>query len=99
MQFNYQLSLEAENDILESYVWYENQQVGLGERFLQVLDEAKEAILANPISYRIIFKKKIRAYHLAGFPFSIYYSIEGNELNVLSVFHMARHPQEWKKRT
>ena len=99
MRYSYRLSREAENDIFESYVRYENQQKGLGERFLLVLDEARVAILVNPITYRVIFKKKIRAYHLTNFPFSIYYHVDGNDLNILSVFHSARNLKEWKKRT
>ncbi len=31
--FTYQLLVRAEKEYLESYLWYEEQQSGLGERF------------------------------------------------------------------
>jgi toxin ParE1/3/4 len=58
MHYKFSLSEEAENDILESYVWYEQQRAGLGEEFLKSLDKALISISKNPESYRIRFKKK-----------------------------------------
>ena len=48
MLFKYFLSAEAEDDVLESYVWYENQKEGLGEKFLSALELARDLNLANP---------------------------------------------------
>jgi toxin ParE1/3/4 len=45
MSYNYNLSREAEDDMLEAYVWYERQKPGLGEEFLESLDKASQAIL------------------------------------------------------
>ncbi|MGL1886342.1 MAG: hypothetical protein OCD76_07485 [Reichenbachiella sp.] len=57
--YNYQLSEEAELDIEESYVWYESQREGLGEGFFARLDQAKVAIINNPKTYKIRYKKKV----------------------------------------
>ena len=56
MPYNYQLSEEAETDIYESYVWYESQQLMLGEKFLNSIDSAKRAIISNPLTYGIRYK-------------------------------------------
>jgi hypothetical protein len=40
MPYKYQLSEEAELDIYEGYFWYESQRKGLGEEFLDCLDQA-----------------------------------------------------------
>jgi toxin ParE1/3/4 len=58
MRYDYHLSQEAEDDILEGYVWYEQQSSGLGEEFLEALDNAHQAILQNPAAYRIRIRKK-----------------------------------------
>lgn len=99
MLFNYLLSAEAENDVLESYVWYENQKDGLGERFLSTLDLAKDLILSNPNTYKLVFKKRVRAFHLSEFPFTIYHHINRKDVNVLAIFHTSGNPSIWKKRT
>ena len=62
MPYSYHLSSEAEDDILEAYIWYEQQRSGLGEDFLESLDKAHQSILQNPTPYLILYlleKKKI----------------------------------------
>ncbi len=70
MPYDYNLSQEAEDDMLEAYVWYEQQRAGLGEEFLENLDKARHAIRMNPTAYRIRYKKKVRAFLVDRFPFS-----------------------------
>lgn len=98
MSFNYQLSEEAEHDIEEGYVWYEDQRTGLGEEFLESLDQAKSAIVQNPTTYRIRYKKKIRGFVVDRFPYLILYVVNGKDIDVISVFNTHQHPRKWKKR-
>ena len=98
MVYNYQLSEEAEWDVDEGYTWYEQKQEGLGEEFLDSLDMAKQAILSNPTTYRIRYKKKIRAFVATRFPYLILYNVEGNNIDVISIFNTYKHPKGWKKR-
>jgi plasmid stabilization system protein ParE len=99
MPYNYNLSQEAEADMLEAYVWYEEQKAGLGEEFLESLEKARRAILQNPETYRIRYRKKVRAFLVDRFPYLILYVLENNDVNVLSVFNTSRNPKAWKKRT
>ena len=98
MPNNYQLSEEAETDIYESYLWYEKQKEGLGEEFLEALDQAKEAILRNPKTYRIRYKKKVRAFLVSRFPYLVLYIVNGQNIDVVSIFNTHKHPKGWKKR-
>ena len=95
--YNYQLSEEAETDIYEGYTWHESRQENLGEDFLGSLDQAKEAIISNPTTYRIRYKKKVRAFVVDRFPYLILYVVNGNDLDVISVFNTNKHTQRWKK--
>lgn len=99
MPYNYNLSQEAEDDILEAYVWYEEQRAGLGEEFLDALDIACQTLLLNPATYRVRYKKKVRAFLVDRFPYLILYVLEKKEVNVISVFNTSRDPLIWKKRT
>lgn len=98
MSYSYNLSQEAEDDMLEAYVWYEQQRLGLGEEFLTSLDKARDSILQNPISYRIRYQKKVRAFLVDRFPYLILYIVQLSEVNVISVFNTNRNPKVWKKR-
>ena len=98
MPVNYQLSDEAELDVAEGYEWYESQREGLGEEFLEALDQAELAISNNPKTYRIRYKKKVRAFIVNRFPYIVLYVVNGNNVDVISVFNTNKHPREWKRR-
>jgi toxin ParE1/3/4 len=98
MAYRYNLSQEAENDMLEAYLWYEQQRPGLGEEFLESLDKAHQSIIQNPSTYRTRYKKKVRAFLVDRFPYLILYVLEKIDVNVISVFDTRRDPQIWKKR-
>jgi len=99
MPYNYNLSQEAEDDMLEAFLWYEEQRAGLGEEFLESLDKARQSILLNPVAYRLRYKKKVRAFLVDRFPYLILYVVEKKDVNIISVFNTSRDPKVWKKRT
>ncbi len=70
----------------------------LGEKFLDSLDSAKQAIISNPLTYRIRYKKKVRSFVVKDFPYLVLYIIKGNNIDVISVFYTSQHPKKWKKR-
>ena len=43
---------EAESDIAEAALWYEQQRAGLGSEFIDEVSSAVERVLANPGAYR-----------------------------------------------
>ncbi|AWW32502.1 type II toxin-antitoxin system RelE/ParE family toxin [Echinicola strongylocentroti] len=98
MPYNYRLSEEAESDVYDSYLWYEKQKEGLGEDFLNALDAVEQAITDNPTTYRSRYKKKVRAFVVDRFPYQVLYVVNGNDIDVISVFNTNQHPERWKKR-
>lgn len=99
MPYNYNLSQEAEDDILEAYIWYEEQRTGLGEEFLDALYRARQTLLLNPATFRVRYKTKVRAFLVDRFPYLILYVLEKNDVNIISIFNTSRNPLIWKKRT
>ena len=53
---NYELIFkeEADNEVIESYVWYEKQQPGLGELFLEEVEKYLNIIKKKPHLFAII---------------------------------------------
>jgi len=98
MLLKYQLSKEAEDDLLDAYNWYEQQKVGLGDEFLESLDRAQRAIVQNPEAYRVRYRKRVRAFLVNRFPYLILYILEKESVNVVAVFHTSRNPNILKKR-
>jgi toxin ParE1/3/4 len=42
---------EAETEIIESAEWYENQRLGLGDEFLDEIENAISRILSSPDAF------------------------------------------------
>lgn len=92
---NYRLVIkeEADLEIIESYLWYEEQQPGLGEDFLQEVEEYLELIRLNPYIYEDKYKGQ-RPAVLKRFPFVLVYNIEEETIVVYAVFHTSRDPED-----
>jgi toxin ParE1/3/4 len=84
-------------DVAAAYQWYENEQPGLGLRFLDRLRAAYDQIAAGPLHYQKI-RAEIRRVLLQRFPYAVYFAVEGDLVIVLAVLHASRDPAEWQRR-
>jgi plasmid stabilization system protein ParE len=85
----------AITDLQEAYDWYEEQSIGLGERFIKEVDGYLELIRDNPHHFAVQFSGKYRFALLKHFPFRIVYNINENKrcIYVTAVFHTSRDPK------
>lgn len=88
---------DAESDILESALWYEKQQSGLGARFRAELNSCLSRISDTPLQFPSI-DREVRRGLLHHFPYGIYFLNEPNAIVVLAVLHLSRHPDTWRQR-
>ncbi len=88
---------EADDDIGESYDWYESREPGLGEDFLRCVEACVLGIQRHPELYPVAVDEFRRAL-IRRFPFEIFYEVAGDHLTVYSVFHCSKDPQKWRKR-
>ena len=65
---------EVRKEIDEAYSWYEGQELGLGDDFLEQVDEALDRICQMPESYPAVYRDVRRAL-IRRFPYIIYYRI------------------------
>jgi len=87
---------EANVEIIEAYLYYEEKRIGLGEEFLEHLDIYFDRITANPKH----FPKKRKPYREAfikRFPFLIIYEIIKGKVIVYSVFNTWQNPEKKKQ--
>ncbi|MEY4876499.1 MAG: hypothetical protein RL708_1648 [Bacteroidota bacterium] len=92
--FEVSFSKKAKNELLNAFDWYEEQSVGLGDRFLNELFSSVESFKKHPNS----FVQRIKNHHefpLQNFPFLIIYRIskKKNTVVIVSVFHAKRNPK------
>jgi plasmid stabilization system protein ParE len=88
---------QAERDIQSAHGWYESQEPGLGERFLEAVQKRLEAIRDFPESCPIIYRDVRRAV-VSRFPYLVFYVVQPTRVTVLAVLHHSRNPASWPRR-
>jgi len=89
---------EAEEEMRESFAWYEDRFSGLGSEFLLCIDAIFNAILRNPRQFPEVHRNVRRALSRR-FPYEVFFILDDQRIIVLGVFHAKRNPKIWKERT
>ena len=98
MTLELRLRAEAELDLADAALWYEEQRSGLGHQFLDEVLAAFLIIAETPLTYQVVHRRTRRAL-VHRFPFGIYYRVETSVIVVVAVMHGSRNPRHWKSRT
>jgi len=95
----YQLAFhnQVKSDIKDAYDWYEDKQVGLGERFMFELFTCYAKLEIHP-EYYSRSGKTLRKILLSHFPYVVAFEIKNDAVFVYAVFHTSRNPKEISKR-
>ncbi len=81
---------KAAEDIQKSRDWYDEKEENLGRMFVEKVDECISRISEKPIAYPVKYRT-LRAGLVATFPYSVFYSIEEND--VIRVYACLHHKQ------
>lgn len=84
---------QLETELIQN--WYDEIEDGLGEKFLQDMNSRLEKICLFPMSFQKISEGGIRQTLLKRFPYHIIYSIEKDEIIILSIYHVKREEEDW----
>jgi hypothetical protein len=88
----------VESDQLAAAVWYDEQQPGLGDDFLNESEAAIKSLAGDALLYSIRFAD-VRCIRLRRFKrYGVYYIIHGEEVIVLAIHHGARDPKWLQQR-
>jgi toxin ParE1/3/4 len=88
---------EAETEIQDAALWYEEQSRGLGREFLRAFRAATAPLRRNPLLYRRVLDESRRVL-LRRFPYAVMYEIQEPEVVILACIHCARDPELWERR-
>ena len=89
----------AIRDLHQAAKWYEAESEGLGEAFVQEVDQAITAACLMPLRFPKLHRD-IRRSLVKRFPFGVYFrhDAESDELIVLAIMHLRRAPKRWRVR-
>ena len=89
---------QAEQDITQALDFYlDEDSPSSALRFGDALEEAYNGIRESPFRYPAD-RDGVRQKPIAGFPFSVLYSIKSDEIVVFSIRHHKRKPGFWRTR-
>jgi plasmid stabilization system protein ParE len=86
---------QAKEDLFEGWLFYERQQPGIGDYFLDSLSADIESLLLHHGYHR-----QFHGFHrmiARVFPFSIYYRVSGDVIHVDAVVDQRRNPESIKR--
>jgi plasmid stabilization system protein ParE len=82
---------EANEDLLEARVWYDNIRPELGERFAFAVEATVEAIAEHSLQFP-------RRVGVRRFPYGIFFEVQEHRIVVIACFHGRREPRRWQSR-
>src|SRR3954470_12820149 len=95
MSYKHILLVRARNELLDAWIWYEERQEGLGDRFKNEAYKRIHEIEQHPERYpeRAKFYRETM---IKTFPYLIIYQIDKKEKLVIvsSIFHGRRNPKK-----
>ncbi|RLS59118.1 MAG: hypothetical protein DWH91_00855 [Planctomycetota bacterium] len=90
---------EAENELLVAAAWYEDQEAGVGQRFLGTYETALGSIRERAESAShledVQSGRDIRRVRLRRFPYIVVYELFSEEVVILAVAHIRQRPAYW----
>jgi hypothetical protein len=89
MDYTFFLLEDAENELGESYIWYETQRIGRGDEFIEHINAAFEK--KDKDVYRLVRNQ---------FPFGFYYILEKDnyQIRIVGILHFSRNSNIWRQR-
>ena len=88
---------EAEAEILNAAVWYEQRNPAARAGFLRAINRALRFIEEHPEQYQVVYREARRAL-VDEFPYALFYKVTDREIIVVSCFHTSRNPKVWRDR-
>lgn len=91
------LHSDALADLDAARRWYDAQQLGLGDEFIDAVEHALESVLAFPVAYPVDYRDA-RRFLIERFPYCLYYRVEDGDVVVAACLHAARDPKKRRRR-
>lgn len=91
------LTRAAEEDILLAQRWYRVEAPHVLASFQKEVEESFDRVGDEPEMYRIV-EAEVRRAPLRRFPFSVFYRMLPEWIEVIGVVHQSRDPRKWRRR-
>ena len=95
MTRNLKIRPQAELDVTDAALC--DQRSGLGSELLDEVDAVLQRVVQSPFQFPEI-KSDVRRAVLRRFPYSVYFQVSDEMVDVIAVLHQQRDPRTWQQR-
>ena len=92
------LTEKAQEDLDDAFLWYEDQEPGLGKELIRCIDAKIAELNRHPLHHQVVQSDRVRRALINRFPFSIYFVNEEKLITIFAILHQIRSPKFWKSR-
>lgn len=89
--------LAAEQEFIETVIYYNSQSEGLGFEFAAEVKYTIERIILYPLAWHKLSERTHRC-RSNRFPYGIIYQIREDCIMIIAVMHLHRKPETWQSR-
>jgi len=87
---------EAEQEVEQAALWYEQMQSGLGAAFLREFETGLLEIQGAPENGPV-FQGNDRILNFRYFPYAMVYQLQGGKVFIMAVMRFHRRPFDWTR--
>jgi plasmid stabilization system protein ParE len=87
----------AQAEVDEAVEYFDAQREGLGDRFEDDLRNTVEALVARPLTGRLL-TERVRKFRMRTFRYNVIYVIDEDVAFIVAVAHHRRRPGYWQGR-
>lgn len=87
----------ALHELEDAFGWYQDQMHGLGNEFLDEIDEGVRRIVSWP-EMHVLVGNNFRRCLIRRFPYGLIYALDEDPVVILAVAHLHRKPFYWMGR-
>jgi len=102
MTLGFDFHPEARAEFVADVIWYDDREVGVGERFEIAVRAAIDAAVDSPESWAVWpgwgREPVVRSKTVSDFPYRVVYFVRDELLIIVAVAHAKRRPGYWGER-
>ena len=88
---------EARHEMRHAANYYDDSRRGLGDRFLDAVENGVKQVQRNPYRWRKI-RGEVRRCLIPRVPYGVLYVADEEHILIVAVMHLHRHPDYWLSR-
>lgn len=95
IDYSLEITPLAEREIADGFAWYFSRNPVAADTFRTLVFDAFAMIAHSPLSWAKVSERGVRKFVLSRYPYTVFFSVSGNTVLIVSVSHNRRARRDW----